>query len=124
MFKYENVPDGATDFSDGREHFVGIAALLENSNEYREVISILGLNLLYLSSVVSKYLFLSSISRTITVNSCKNIRSTFARPSMRAHRHVWMVAAFYALFDGREYLGRPFSPLFLPSSGSGLDFEI
>ena len=37
MFKYENVPDGAADYSDGREYFVGIAAVLENSSEYREV---------------------------------------------------------------------------------------
>ena len=37
VFKYENVPDGTADYSDGREYFVGIAAVLENSSEYREV---------------------------------------------------------------------------------------
>ena len=37
MFKYENAPDSATDYSDGRDYFVGIAAVLENSSEYRKV---------------------------------------------------------------------------------------
>ena len=50
VFKYENVPDGVTDYNEGIELFVGIAAVLESSNEYREVISILGLNLLYFIS--------------------------------------------------------------------------
>ena len=43
VFKYENVPDGATDYSDGREYFVGIAAVLENTSEYRKVICFVAL---------------------------------------------------------------------------------
>ena len=58
MFKYENVPGGSADYSDGREYFVGIAAVLENSSEYREVSSILRLNLLYFPIFLTEFLFM------------------------------------------------------------------
>ena len=43
MFKYENAPDSTTDYSDGRDYFVGIAAVLENTSEYRKVICFVAL---------------------------------------------------------------------------------
>ena len=41
MFKYDEVPHDTTDYCDGEDCFVGIAAVLNNdTGEYREVVEV------------------------------------------------------------------------------------